>query len=112
MAAGGVHYLQQDAALASQTDAAGTQLAFQMSGEVVIDAFAGRDAMCWCGGHVYEEIIPKGVKRRERLKYLTQRLHRDCTETAQRTAEDTEQERSFASLTMVVASSAVALDCF
>src|ERR1700689_3205932 len=84
MAAGGVHYLQQDAALASQTDAAGTQLAFQMSGEFVIDAFAGRDAMCWCGGHVYEEIIPKGVKRRERLKYLTQRLHRDCTETAQR----------------------------
>src|SRR5271154_6845827 len=32
-----------------------------MAGEFVIDAFAGGDAMCWCGGHVYEEIIPKGV---------------------------------------------------
>jgi hypothetical protein len=33
-----------------------------MAGEFVIDAFAGGDAMCWSGGHVCEEIIPKGVK--------------------------------------------------
>src|ERR1700733_5850281 len=85
MAAGGVHYLQQDAALASQTDAAGPQLAFEMAGEFVIDAFAGGDAMCWCGGHVYNEIIPKGVKGREGLK--------DLTRSAQRTAEDTAKER-------------------
>jgi len=62
VAAGGVHHLQEDAALASETDAAGAKLAFEMAGEFVIDAFAGGDAMCWCGGHVYGEIIPKGVK--------------------------------------------------
>ena len=65
VAAGGVHYLEQDAALASEANAAGAELTFEMAGEFVIDAFAGGDAMCWCGGHVYEEIIPKGVKGRE-----------------------------------------------
>ena len=66
--AGRVHYLQQDAALAGQANAAGAKLAFEMAGEFVIDAFAGGDAMCWCGGHVYEEIIPKGVKGRGRVE--------------------------------------------
>ena|ERR1700734_1149498 len=106
MATGGVHDLQEDAALASQTDAAGTQLAFEMPGEFVIDAFAGRDAMCWCGGHVYKQIIPKGVKGREGLEELRR--------SAQRKAEDTEKEREilpFAKLTMAAASSAVTLDC-
>src|SRR5580658_9955979 len=63
VAAGGVHDLEEDAALASQANAAGSQLAFEMAGELVIDAFAGGDAMCRCGGHGCEEIIPKGVKR-------------------------------------------------
>jgi hypothetical protein len=78
-----------------------------MAGKFVIDAFAGGDAMCWCGGHVYEEIIPKGVKGREGLE--------DLSQSAQRKAEDTEKETGilrFAQLPMVVASSAVALDCF
>jgi hypothetical protein len=68
VAAGGVHYLQEDAALAGEADAAGAEFAFEMAGEFVIDAFAGGDSMCWCGGHVYQDIIPKGVKGRERLE--------------------------------------------
>ncbi len=68
VAAGGVHHLEQDAALASEADSAGAELAFEMAGEFVIDAFAGGDAMCWCGGHVYQEIIPKGVRGRERVE--------------------------------------------
>jgi hypothetical protein len=47
--AGCVHDLEQDAALASEANAAGAELAFEMTREFVIDAFAGGDAMCWCG---------------------------------------------------------------
>ncbi len=49
VAAGCVHYLQEDAALASEANAAGAEFAFEMAGEFVIDSFAGGDAMCWCG---------------------------------------------------------------
>jgi hypothetical protein len=48
-----------------------------MAGEFVIDAFAGGDAMCRCGGHVYEEIIPKAVKRvREASRFSTERTEK------------------------------------
>ncbi len=73
VAAGGVHYLEEDSALASEANAAGAKLAFEMAGEFVIDAFAGGDAMCWCGGHVYEEIIPNGVNEREVDANFTER---------------------------------------
>src|SRR6202453_3077252 len=55
--------------------------------------------MCRCGGHVYWEIIPKGVKGRERVRDLTRR--------AQRVAEvnRSRRERSFGRLeTMAPAS--------
>ncbi len=51
MAAGGFHYLQEDAALAGEADAAGTEFALQAAGGFVIDAFTGGDAMCGGGGH-------------------------------------------------------------
>jgi hypothetical protein len=49
VATGGVHYLQEDAALASEADAAGAEFTFEMAREFVIDAFASGDAMCGCG---------------------------------------------------------------
>jgi len=85
MAAGGVHHLQEDAPLAREANAAGAQLAFEMAGEFVIDAFAGGDAMCGGGGHGCGEIIAKAATAK-RITAEKQRAQRKATAKIRRLA--------------------------
>jgi hypothetical protein len=49
-----VHYFEQDFSLAREAYAALFQSGLEAAGALVrVDAFAGGDSMCGCGGHVY-----------------------------------------------------------
>ena len=70
VAAGGFHHLEEDAALASEANAAGAQGLLQMAGGFAVDAFAGGDAVRGVFGHA-KDIIAK--RERERLKHREKR---------------------------------------
>ena len=60
MLLGGVHDLEDDAALARETNAALTQRLLEMAGgDRDIDAFAAGDAMGWSGGHAARSLRGK-----------------------------------------------------
>jgi hypothetical protein len=63
MAARSLHYLQQNASLPRQTNAARAKFALETAGCFVIYAFAGGDTMCGGGGHWinshYTKIAPQ-----------------------------------------------------
>lgn len=53
MPRGGVHHLEDDAALAREANSLSRELALQIPRRVLdVDAFAGGDAMAGCGRHV------------------------------------------------------------